>query len=630
MTAARATGTMLMMIISARLGRLVTFADEGVAAGGLCSAEASELAVAADTFRATSGWSDWVADVPPLDIDVSAIAGLLTRFAGQVEVFHDALAAADAAWDVDGVRRAVVPPWPFGGGWDRLDGDWADALVVEDGGRYILVGTTDAEHVRLERTDDGWVAVVTRMLPSGETSTTRVPITDEQASNLVIHVNEGNDVVEVPVEAQLSLTIWGGDGDDLLGPGSENAMTGVGGGGNDTIFGGAGDDVINAGGGDDVVYGGAGMDAIDGQDGDDLLVGGGDADQVHGGRGADELRGGHGGDMLEGGSGNDDVAGGVGDDILSGGRGDDRLRGGEGDDRAFGGRGDDDLFGGHGDDTTTDEDGTHALGFETKVTIELTGNPGSYAIELEQPDWMTGAEWDAYLEKIDSDLEFIRSTESGRAGLLALDDAARDSDSGWNPFDRDRRVRILPYGDDDAPFTIDPDGSAGPESERPYEHLDWLQGRANPQGSYASPPGGALEHDGLVNIATSRPGIYDEFIPASTVLYHELAHSYDQISSGTPDGTYEEHWVDRNTGDPLRDGSGNPIVDEYNNAEWNSVGHDVDGDGGFDTLDTDGGRHHPGELTENAMRRELGLDDRTSYGPPRNGEVEFRETEVDD
>lgn len=627
MTIRGRSGTIDTVIISARPDRLEEFCDEADAQARLTSGEAADLGTAIDAFRATAGWSDWVDDVPPLDIDVSAIAGLLSGLAEQVDGFRVALEGADSGIDVDG-RRLVIAPW-FAAPWDGLDGDWDGPIVVEDGGRSILVGTVDAEHVRLERSDGGWVAVVTTMGPSGDPVTTRVPITDAQASNLVIHVSDGNDVVEVPADTTLSFTIWGGDGDDLLGAGRTNPMTGVGGGGDDTIFGGAGDDVINGGAGADVVYGGAGMDAVDGQDGDDTLFGGGGSDQIHGGRGADSIHGGSGGDLGEGGSGDDEVDGGTGDDIVSGGRGDDRLLGGEGDDRMFGGRGDDDLFGGFGNDTGTDEDGTRRLGIESHVTIELVGDPGSTALEFVRPDWMTDVEWDAYLEKIDSDIEFIRSTETGRIGLIALDDAAADSDSGWKFWDRDRRVRIVPYGDDDGVFEIDPDGS-GPEGERPYAHTDWLGGRTNPQGSYASPPGNALEHDGLVNIATSRPGIYDEFLPSSTVLYHELAHSYDQISGGTPGGTYEEHWTDPATGDPLLDGSGAPIVDEFRNAEWNSVGHDVDGDGTFDTLETGGGRDHPGALTENAMRDELGLPRRDSYGFPRpGGEVDFRETEVD-
>ncbi len=615
-----------MPTVTANPDRLTVYVDDGSSQASLISTEAAELGDALDAFRSTTGWEAWVDDVEPLDIDTGAIAGIVTALTDDVGQFADALVAADGTVDDAGVVTVTMPgAVPF----DSLDGEWEGALLVEDGDRTILVGTEGAEYVRLEQDEDGsWQAVITTVDASGNPITQVVPISDEQAENLVIHVGDGNDVVEVPADTTLSFTIWGGDGDDLIGAGSTNPLTGVGGGGDDLIFGGEGDDVINAGAGDDTVYGGAGTDAIDGQDGGDILSGGGGSDQMHGGRGDDTIDGGSGDDMIEGGSDDDIIDGGVGDDILSGGHGDDRLRGQDGDDQMMGGNGDDQLFGGGGEDTARDEDGTLALGVETKVTIELVGSPGSHAIELVKPDWMTDVEWHAYEEKIDSDLEFLRSTESGRIGLDALDDASADSDSGWKWWDEDRRIRIVPYGDDDNPYQFDPDGD-GPLGNQTYVHADWLTGRDNPQGSYSSPPGNAIDNDALINIATSRPGIYDEFLPSSAVLFHELSHSYDQISGGTPDGTYEEHWVD-SSGAPLLDGAGDPIIDEFNNAEWNSVGHDVDGDGVFDTLDTDGGRDHPPEFTENSLRSELGLSERTSYGYPRaGGTVEFRETEVD-
>ncbi|MGI8940095.1 MAG: hypothetical protein ACR2JF_18140, partial [Iamia sp.] len=119
--------------------------------------------------------------------------------------------------------------------------------------------------------------------------------------------------------------------------------------------------------------------------------------------------------------------GGAGDDILSGGRDDDLLDGGAGSDQLLGGRGVDTVDGGGGaNDTATDQDLTADI--DTTVIIELTGDPGSYAIDMgDQPEWMTGAEWAAWRERLDSDLELLRTTESGRAGLIALDEASHQS-----------------------------------------------------------------------------------------------------------------------------------------------------------------------------------------------------------
>lgn len=527
------------MLVSGRPDNIDAFAEAGGGVARLVQEEAAELGGALEAFRATEGWSEYLGDVPPLDIDLGAAGGMVA-LASRAGTFAGDLRAADLL-SVDGITYAAG----LFAAWDDL-GEVASApVLVQDGDRWILAGTVDADHVRLQRSADGsYEAVVTTVRPDGSTVTHTVAITAEQAGDLVIHVGAGNDVIEVPAGAELSIVMWGGDGDDLLGAGREGPLAGVGGGGDDTIFGGAGDDVVYAGGGDDAVYGGEGTDDLDGQDGDDTIAGGDGQDQVHGGRGDDSIIGGRGDDSLDGGSGRDDVDGGAGDDVVVGGRGEDVVAGGAGDDRLLGGRDHDVIVGGSGDDTATMEDGELGIVVETRVTLALTGSPGDYAIELVPPDWLTGAEWDAYLERIDSDLEFIRSTEVGRQGLTALDNAARDSDSGWKPGDRDRRVRIYPYGDDDQPMVIDPDGSAGPEPERVYTALDWMSGRTNPQASYASRPGNALEHDGLISYSQARPGIYDSFLPAAAVLYHELAHSHDHISGGNPGGTYEEHWFD--------------------------------------------------------------------------------------
>ena len=82
-------------------------------------------------------------------------------------------------------------------------------------------------------------------------------------------------------------------------------------------------DVINSGGGDDLVFGEAGNDVLNGEAGNDLLNGGADSDVLNGDNNADTLLG-------EGG--NDVISGGQGDDLLLGGDGNDALFGDEGHD----------------------------------------------------------------------------------------------------------------------------------------------------------------------------------------------------------------------------------------------------------------------------------------------------------
>ncbi|QXC63156.1 hypothetical protein KSP35_10430 [Aquihabitans sp. G128] len=598
-----------LLMPACRPDRLTAFATDVAAASRLTEVDVSALATALDAFRASAGWDEFLSDVPPLDVDAGAWNGraaALAGWTGRVAAEFQRLDAdpLDGVCELPAWRDLFLPPVPVDDG----------PSLVQDGDRWILSGTDQADHVRLERqADGGYVAFVGQYDPASDAIVyEQVPITAAQARGLTIRVGAGNDVVEVPADQDLRITTWTGSGDDLVGDSSGNPLVGVGGGGDERIFLGDGNDVAYGGAGDDAIYGGDGTDVVDGQDGDDLLVGGDGTDQGYGGRGDDHLSGGRDDDSLEGGSGDDHLEGSDGNDILSGGRGQDTMLGQTGDDVLMGGRDADQADGGVGTDRIVKEQDEVSHGGEDVVNLELTGEPGSYAIEIVQPAWMSDGEFAAWQERIDSDLELLRTTESGRAGLAALDQASRDSDSGWNPFDRDKKIRIFPYGDDEGAFTLDPDGK-GPKPERGYRTSDWLTGNTQPQPSYASPPGGALPDDSLVNYADHRNGLYTGSQPPATVLFHELSHTYDQISGGTPDGTFVEEVVDA-------DGN---VIDtrEYNRAELNSVGFDVDGDGDIDTFDSDGGRHHPTELTENAILDELGLPAREAYGwPPGPGE----------
>ncbi|MGH3357983.1 MAG: M91 family zinc metallopeptidase, partial [Nocardioidaceae bacterium] len=411
-------------------------------------------------------------------------------------------------------------------------------------------------------------------------------------SNLEIRTYGGNDVIEVPPEVRLNIRAYAGSGDDNYFGGGHPGQS-VGGSGNDYIDLGEGDDIAFGGSGHDTILGGDGKDVIDGQDGHDTIEGGEGFDTLYGGRGLDILDGGAGDDYVEGGSDDDIVDGGAGDDTLSGGRGNDILGGDAGDDTMFGGRDRDIYDGGDGYDNVTAEEGETALNTAPPTIIELTGSPGDEAIELYKPDWMTDAQYEAWKERIDSDLELIRTTPSGREGLEALDDASDDSDSGWNPFDSEERIRIAPYsGEND-----DENANDG------FSVEDWMEGE-RPGGNFASPPGGVHDDDAFVNYGGAHNEALDERPPVAS-LYHELAHSYDQLSGGTPEGDYTEQTVDE-------DGN---VIDENSapRAEINSVGVDLDGDGDYDPLDTGDGSGHPGELTENALRDDLGWDNRESY-----------------
>lgn len=305
------------------------------------------------------------------------------------------------------------------------------------------------------------------------------------------------------------------------------------------------------------------------------LAGGDHDDTVYGGRGDDQISGNGGLDYLEGGSGKDALDGGAGSDVLSGGLDDDTLTGGTGDDKLYGGRGAGKADGGEGQDTAYEERGEWSLATERHVTIELTGEPGSQAIHVEKPDWMTDEQFAIWKERIDSDLEFLRTSPTGRKGLEDLDRASRDSDSGWNPFDEDDYIRLVPAEDADQNF-MDPNDDAGSRvSIDPHSNM--------------------LYHRHRTSDNTSD---WDQ-VPPSGILYHELSHAYDDLTGNLPGR--DEKFTERHNGQEA----------QVNNAERNSAGLDIDHDGDQDLVND-----HPGHLTENALRDELGRPRRERYAIP--------------
>ncbi|MEM7311507.1 MAG: LamG-like jellyroll fold domain-containing protein, partial [Planctomycetota bacterium] len=90
----------------------------------------------------------------------------------------------------------------------------------------------------------------------------------------------GDDIIEIDDSVRVPITIYGGEGDDIL----------MGGSGVNFIYGDAGDDVIIGGLAADELFGGAGQDSLEGRAGDDFLDGGQGDDELIGGDGNDTYR----------------------------------------------------------------------------------------------------------------------------------------------------------------------------------------------------------------------------------------------------------------------------------------------------------------------------------------------------
>ncbi|MHC4878023.1 MAG: hypothetical protein ACYTGL_16330, partial [Planctomycetota bacterium] len=93
---------------------------------------------------------------------------------------------------------------------------------------------------------------------------------DELTTPLVIDAGAGDDSVDASGLTAVSVTVFGGDGEDTI-LGGEQA---------DELYGDAGDDIITGGMGDDVIYGREGFDQIAGNEGDDAVDGGDGVDVI--------------------------------------------------------------------------------------------------------------------------------------------------------------------------------------------------------------------------------------------------------------------------------------------------------------------------------------------------------------
>jgi Ca2+-binding RTX toxin-like protein len=209
----------------------------------------------------------------------------------------------------------------------------------------------------------------------------------ELAGEIILRGNGGNDQIVVTNFDNILMTLYGGEGDDLLSLPTADPDGAVffGEAGNDTILGGPGDDIMDGGEGNDLLQGGDGNDAyrfgdagatqtdtvseLSGQGADVLdfsdatgpvsvnltsdkataqqsnrtirTAANGQASQAFenaiGGAGADSLRGNALDNLLLGGPGADDLRGDDGRDVLIGGAGADNLSGGKHDDLLFAG-----------------------------------------------------------------------------------------------------------------------------------------------------------------------------------------------------------------------------------------------------------------------------------------------------
>jgi hypothetical protein len=391
----------------------------------------------------------------------------------------------------------------------------------------------------------------------------QVQVSQRDDGTVVVDVN--GEQYDVSLAERQELTLRVGAGDDVVevAPNVRVNIVVDGGAGDDSITTGAGDDRVDGGTGNDIIRGGDGRDDLFGNSGDDGIEGGAGDDVVYGGDGDDALDAGTGTNFIEAGAGNDDIDASTGSNMVSAGLGDDTVLGG-GDNRVYLGAGTDSVDGAVATDRVYAED-IDAVRFAagqrdtSQVVVNVEIDPA-----LGQSLLVEGSE--AFRQRVGAEIEFLRSSPDGQQMLAEFDEAALQGNTVT--------IREL----------------------------------ANEQNGYAQTlgRGNAEINDGRAGegsdvVISYNPSFHMDAFPAPVVvLYHEMSHAYNGVTGTFQPGTYR--------------GEG-PDSGRVPNAERQAVGLETsaapfDFDGDPATPPT---THNPIGLTENGIRRELGLPDRPNY-----------------
>ena len=416
------------------------------------------------------------------------------------------------------------------------DAGLGQTYVSSDQLVFTTKGSGD-DQVQVNQRDDGTVVVSV----NGE----EFDVSLAERQELTLRVGVGDDVIEVAPNVRVNIVVDGGEGDDSITTGA----------GEDRIDGGAGNDVVVSGDGRDDVFGNTGDDSVDAGAGDDV---------VYGGDGNDTLSAGEGTNFIEAGAGDDEIDGGSGKNMISAGLGDDRVTSG-GDNSIYLGSGTDSVDGATSGDQVYAE-AIDAVRFaagqrdtgQVVVNVEIGSSLGTRGVAVEGSD--------AFRQRVEAEIEFLRSSPNGQQMLAQFDAAAANGNT----------------------VTI---------RELANEQNGYAQtlGRGNAEIS------NGRAGEGSDVVISYNPSFHMAEFPAPVVvLYHEMSHAYNGVSGTFQPGTY------RGTG---------PDSGNVPNAERQAVGLETSA-APFDfdrDPSTPATTHNPIGLTENGLRRELGLPDRPNY-----------------
>ncbi|MGL6234098.1 MAG: M91 family zinc metallopeptidase [Segniliparus sp.] len=378
----------------------------------------------------------------------------------------------------------------------------------------------------------------------------------QDSENVLIQTQGGNDRVSVDPNVTVRVRFQLGDGNDVI---DDQAV------GGSYIDAGNGDDTVTLGGGHNTVYLGAGNNTVTGSKG---------------------------ADYINGGSGNNKINAGSGNSVIYGGTGTNTINAGTGKNTIYAGSGQATINNQGGNDTVYAQAGTHVnegSGHNQVVTIQ----------PLEVPDNITVQGSPEFQRRIQDDLEMLAASPDGQKMLQGL------GHSGHNLLIDDGHLL------NDGKVLYNNGYTAPSHGDQPTNDSDFYYDTQHNR------PGAGT--DAIISIDTTLTNLgnltqgsapdYHELNP-TVVMYHEMAHAYDDTNGTMMPGDYGPNGKD--PVDSQNIGSWSPQY--LANAEHEAVGLPVDWDGNPRTPEAPvPDSVHPHDLTENALRDEMGLPDREHY-----------------
>lgn len=434
---------------------------------------------------------------------------------------------------------------------------------------------------------------VSLLVQTGNAADT-VHVSKSADERLILQINgrshsfEARDKYERPVD--LHIKTQGGNDDVRISPDVNNKVTIEGGEGNDTLRAGSGRTRLLGGAGNDTLTLGSNSGYAEGNDGDDTIMGGTGNAVMYGNNGNDRLYAAAGPagkqSYLDGGSGSDLLHAGNGHTILHGGKGDDHL---VGHDRTtfYSGRGQDHISNNQRGDLIYAKDNDTYDRSQNSVfrRVEPTedGDAGFKVSTLSSPE---------FKQRVEDDFEFLRSSPNGRKILADMDKQA--SLAGGKIAIREETQKGSSYL-----FGSTELDKARQDGIRNIERDDPRRGRITDNKP------GSLADKGVV--AYNRTDIEDPsgrtFDPPIVGLTHETGHAYNGATGTNLPGTTRE----QSPSDPNYSSA-------INNTEFQVVGLPSSAPPfHFNGPSNPATNVNPEHFTENGMRRELGLPERTSY-----------------